>query len=462
MKWKYDLEDNIPFRENLIYSFQQVVLFVASAVVMPVVVGYTLGLTQTEVAETLQRTFVLCGVMTLLQVRYGHRFPIQDGPAGLWSGLFLTMAATLPALGKTLPELRTDLEMGMMIGGGVVVLFAATGASKKINAAYGMDTGGKGGNIEQMGKEIERLMGFRPDKYVIVNFDGIAAIVDAIGGVDYDVPFDMKYDDPSQNLHIDLKKGQQHLDGKQTVGFLRWRHNNDYTVQYTNGDEGRVENQQKFLKSLAGQVLQIKNVTKIRSIAEAVFKNVKTDFSAGELLWMGMQAMQIDNSSIQFFTLPGYGKMSTAGTSVQYSFFFPYYDQTLELVNKYFNPYEEPISKLDIVGGPDTTTYSGGYVSSGEEDNVWGDTSGSYDYSEDYYEEPDYSYDEPSYDNSGSDGDYSDNNDYSGGDSGGDYSGGDSGEESGGDYSGGDYTGGGEDSGASSGGDDGGTYDPEA
>ena len=141
-------------------------------------------------------------------------------------------------------------------------------------------------------------------------------------------------------------------------------------------------------------MLQIKNVTKIRSIAEAVFKNVKTDFSAGELLWMGMQAMQIDNSSIQFFTLPGYGKMSTAGTSVQYSFFFPYYDQTLELVNKYFNPYEEPISKLDIVGGPDTTTYSGGYVSSGEEDNVWGDTSGSYDYSEDYYEEPDYSYDE--------------------------------------------------------------------
>ena len=339
----------------------------------------------------------------------------------------------------------------------------ATGASKKINAAYGMDTGGKGGNIEQTSKEIERLMGFRPDKYVIVNFDGIAAIVDAIGGVDYDVPFDMKYDDPSQNLHIDLKKGQQHLDGKQTVGFLRWRHNNDYTVQYTNGDEGRVENQQKFLKALAGQVLQIKNVTKIRSIAEAVFKNVKTDFSAGELLWMGMQAMQIDNSSIQFFTLPGYGKMSTAGTSVQYSFFFPYYDQTLELVNKYFNPYEEPISKLDIVGGPDTTTYSGGYVSSGEEDNVWGDTSGSYDYSEDYYEEPDYSYDEPSYDNSGSDGDYSDNNDYSGGDSGGDYSGGDSGEESGGDSSGGDYTdGGGEDSGASSGGDDGGTYDPEA
>ena len=58
----------------------------------------------------------------------------------------------------------------------------------------------RGGNIEQTSKgKSRRLMGFQPDKYVIVNFDGIAAIVDAIGGVDYDVPFDMKYDDPSQN-----------------------------------------------------------------------------------------------------------------------------------------------------------------------------------------------------------------------------------------------------------------------
>lgn len=337
-----------------------------------------------------------------------------------------------------------------------------SGAWRKINAAYATKKG-----IEQTKVEIERLMGFQPDRYVIVNFEGIAAIVDAIGGVDYDVPFRMQYSDPSQHLEIDLQPGMQHLTGKQTVEFLRWRHNNDYSKQYVNGDEGRVENQQKFLKELARQVLQVKNASKIPKIAEAVSKNVKTDFTTGELLWMGKQALQIDNANLKFYTLPGYGAMSYAGSDpYKYSFFFPKEKETLELVNKYFNPYEEPISKLDIVGGPDTTTYSGGYVSSGEEDNVWGDTSGSYDYSEDYYEEPDYSYDEPSYDNSGSDGDYSDNNDYSGGDSGGDYSGGDngsgSGEESGGDSSGGDYTGGGEDSGASSGGDDGGTYDPEA
>ena len=104
------------------------------------------------------------------------------------------------------------------------------------------------------------------------------------------------------------------MDGKQTVGFLRWRHNNDYTVQYTNGDEGRVENQQKFLKATgrSGAADQERDQDPLDRRGRV--QNVKTDFSAGELLWMGMQAMQIDNSSIQFFTLPGYGKMSTAGT----------------------------------------------------------------------------------------------------------------------------------------------------
>ena len=253
-----------------------------------------------------------------------------------------------------------------------------SGASRKINTAYGINTNGKGGNIKQTKKEIEKIMGFQPDKYIIVNFEGIAAIVDAIGGIDYEVPFRMQYDDPSQNLHIDLNAGMQHLNGKQTVEFLRWRHSNDYSKQYATGDEGRVENQQKFLKALAKEVFQMKNIMKIKEIANAVFENVQTDFTAGHLLWMGMQAMQIDNNSIQFFTLPGYGEMSTAGSDpVAYSFYFPYESQTLELVNKYFNPYAEPITTLDIVSGPEGSGSSGGYTGGSSDtgdDYVWSDT----------------------------------------------------------------------------------------
>ena len=332
-----------------------------------------------------------------------------------------------------------------------------SGASRKINAAYAM------GGIDQTKKEIERLMGFKPDYYVIVNFDGIAKIVDAIGGVDYEVPFRMQYDDPSQNLHIDLYAGMQHLDGQQTVEFLRWRHNNDYSMQYENGDEGRVENQQKFLKALAAEVFQLKNITKISDIADAVFQNVKTDLTAGNLLWMGMQALQIKNENIHFFTLPGYGAMSYAGNDpYQYSFFFPYYQETLELVNKYFNPFEEDITTLDMVSGPEGGSSGGwsGGVSSGEDTSVWGDTSGSYD-------------DDWSDDGGSSSGSYDDGSgDYDtsgGGSTGGDTSGGSStgggdtsgGGSTGGDTSGGGSTGGGDTSGGGSTGGDA-SVDPEA
>ena len=351
-----------------------------------------------------------------------------------------------------------------------------SGAWRKINAAYATKKG-----IEQTKVEIERLMGFQPDKYVIVNFEGIAAIVDAIGGVDYEVPFRMEYHDPSQHLDIDLQPGMQHLTGKQTVEFLRWRHNNDYSKQYVNGDEGRVENQQKFLRELARQVLQVKNATKIPKIAEAVSKNVKTDFTTGELLWMGKQALQIDNANLKFFTLPGYGAMSYAGSDpYKYSFFFPKEKETLELINKYFNPCEEPITKLDMVTGPaesSSSGYSGG-VSAGEDEDVWGDTGGGY-----YYEDDsdysggesggDYSgggesgYEEP--DNSG--GDYSDGavgggetggegGGESGGESGGSISGGETGGGESGGESGGDYSGG--ETGGETGGEGGGTVDPEA
>ena len=166
---------------------------------------------------------------------------------------------------------------------------------------------------------------------------------------------------------------------------------------------------------------------------------------------MGKQALQIDNANLKFYTLPGYGAMSYAGSDpYKYSFFFPKEKETLELVNKYFNPYEEPITKLDMVTGPagsSSSGYSGG-VSAGEDEDVWGDTGGGY-----YYE---------------------DDSDYSGGESGGDYSGGETGgyeepDNSGGDYSGGetgggetggesggDYSGGGESGGSISGGEIGG------
>lgn len=227
-----------------------------------------------------------------------------------------------------------------------------TGASRKINAAYGSHQ-----DIDNTLKEVKKVIGFTPDKYIVVNFDGIAQIVDAIGGIDYNVPFKMIYNDPVQDLYIYFEPGMQHMNGEQVVEFLRWRHNDPgytylQTEGYDGGDESRIQKQQEFLKYLAEQILKPENILKAKPIAEAVFNNVKTDLTLGEIVWMANQAMQVDTANIQMFTLPGYPASSYAGSDAYLSFFFPNEEKTLELVNTYFNPYDKPITSLDVIESP--------------------------------------------------------------------------------------------------------------
>lgn len=225
------------------------------------------------------------------------------------------------------------------------------GTSRKINASYGT----KGG-IETTKSDLKDIIGFVPDYHIIVNFQGIADIVDAIGGVDYEIPFRMYYKDPSQDLSIDFKPGMKHLNGQETVEFLRWRKNNGGVRTgdsgYTGSDEQRIEKQQKFLKYLASQVLSPSNASKIPAIAKAVFTNVKTDFTVGEMIWMATQASGVSTENLNMFTLPGYSAYSYAGTSTYLSFYFPNETKTLALVNESFNPYTLPITNIDVVSGP--------------------------------------------------------------------------------------------------------------
>ena len=84
-KLKYGLEDHVPKGEVWHYTLQHIIYFAAGTVVLPIAVGIHLGLDQTQIAEFLQRTFFLCGITTLLQIKLGHLYPIIDGPAGLWA-----------------------------------------------------------------------------------------------------------------------------------------------------------------------------------------------------------------------------------------------------------------------------------------------------------------------------------------------------------------------------------------
>lgn len=226
------------------------------------------------------------------------------------------------------------------------------GASRKINTAYGL-----WGGIDNTMDEISNIVGFTPDRYVVLSFEGVADIVDAIGGVEFDVPFLMIYDDPYQDLHIYLEPGVQTLDGEQAVDYLRWRKNNSgYTSlvpsEYDGSDTSRIEKMQEFILTVAEEVLQVKNVLNVNEIVSAVFNSMDTSFTTGEILWMATQCLNMDTDNINMMTLPGYAAYSYADTDDYLSFYFPNTAQTLAMVNAYFNPYDKDITSILVYSSP--------------------------------------------------------------------------------------------------------------
>jgi xanthine/uracil permease len=123
----YKLNDKLPTQKTIIYGLQHVIFISLSTVVMPVVLGPLIGLSQEEIAEMLQRTFVLSGFVSLLQMKFGHGYPIVEAPSGLWIGILTLIAGLAPSVGKDLSTLRTDLEGGMLIAGIIVIGISAAG-----------------------------------------------------------------------------------------------------------------------------------------------------------------------------------------------------------------------------------------------------------------------------------------------------------------------------------------------
>ncbi len=205
----------------------------------------------------------------------------------------------------------------------------------KLNYSYA-----KGGT-QMLRDEIAALLGIPVDFSVSVDLKGFIELVDQIGGVDFDVPINMDYDDPYQDLHIHFQKGMQHLDGQQAMEVVRFRHNNDGTG-YGTEDIGRIGTQQAFLKAVAQKLLKAENVP---AMAEVFLKYVKTDLTLGNLVWLGNEALNMGGmDAVSFHTLPGDGTGFYKGASV----YVLDADAMLELVNSALNPYAEDISAEDM------------------------------------------------------------------------------------------------------------------
>lgn len=214
---------------------------------------------------------------------------------------------------------------------------------KKINAVFASSRG-----VEGLKTEIGHLTSVVPDFYVAVEWEAIGELVDALGGVWFDVPYQMDYDDPYQDLYIHQEKGYRLLDGDDAMQVIRWRKNNGQ--EYGIGDSGRQRVQQDFLKAVAQQCLQLKNWTKVSAFAEIFFDNVETDIPWNNLLWFAQQAMGMNAESITFHSLPGNdeGWYYTPSLGVNLAYFFADPEGIVELVNAHFNPYTQDITVEDL------------------------------------------------------------------------------------------------------------------
>ena len=246
---------------------------------------------------------------------------------------------------------------------------------KKINSVYNYYGGGEKG-IKALYKEISQLVGFEPDYQVVVEWEAVGAIVEAMGGVYFDVPMNMNYDDstPGQDLHIHQTAGYRKLSGEDVMQVLRYRHDNADPKTgkmrgYPDGDLGRIKTQQALLKAMVEQLLQVKNVTKISAFATAVKENVTSDLTFEEMLWFGKQAvmggLKIDD--VNFTTMPNKGAYCySRSIRGMLSYVVPEPQELLDLVNNELSPFVEKFTLRDLdimsVNADGSVSSSSGHV----------------------------------------------------------------------------------------------------
>ncbi|MEO0309535.1 MAG: LCP family protein, partial [Gloeomargarita sp. DG02_3_bins_56] len=157
---------------------------------------------------------------------------------------------------------------------------------------------------------VSTLMGGVPiDRYVRVNPMGVEALVDALGGITVNVPKDLKYQDDSQHLYINLKAGLQKLNGKQALHFLLFR-------QDGLGDIGRIQRQQIFMRAFQEQALTPQNLTRLPQIFAVIKQYVDTNLTGEELLALARFAQETSREKFQMILLPG--QFGAAGRLASY------------------------------------------------------------------------------------------------------------------------------------------------
>ena len=174
-------------------------------------------------------------------------------------------------------------------------------AYDKINALYQKSP-------ERTLEAVNSITGLDVKYYVVIDNQALIKLVDLIGGVEFEVPIDMDYDDKTQNLHIHLDKGLQTIDGEKAEQLLRFRHNNNgtsYPSEYGDNDIGRMKTQRNFIIATIKQTLQPENILKMKGIIDIAYEYVETNLDLSIIKDYLPYAVNINPDNIKSASLPG-------------------------------------------------------------------------------------------------------------------------------------------------------------
>lgn len=202
--------------------------------------------------------------------------------------------------------------------------------------------------IDALKEEVRKIVGFPIDFYVKVNTKGFVKLVDAVGGVNFNVPVHMAYDDPTQNLHIHFEPGMQYLTGTDALKVVRCRKNSDgkgvyphniYDA-YPDADIGRTKTQRELIMAVLKKA--ISQPLNLPTYYNIFMENVETDLKVSDLAYFADKGLSFDFSNVTATSLPGDGTVKYKGVSWCYEL---YPDKVLDIVNTSgLNPYTTDIT----------------------------------------------------------------------------------------------------------------------
>lgn len=249
--------------------------------------------------------------------------------------------ATILICGTDADGTRTDTMMLLYLSGsekkvGLLSLprdtytIATAGYAAKLNSAYGRNDCGEEG-MEALLDYIQDIIGYRPDGYVLVGMDTVPQVVDAMGGVDVDVPQTVETDG------VVVEGGVQHLDGEHALALLRHR------SSYAMADLGRVEVQRLVVEACMKQWVSLSRLSRIPQALSVMEETSLSSLSLRNYLWIGKTLLKCMSAGVETQTLPGYPDY-IGGVS----YYLLNRQEVADLINESYNPYQVTIDAADL------------------------------------------------------------------------------------------------------------------